>query len=98
MSRFRTAPSSSRAIASMSVGSWVMDGPCYRVRRSSMDPAGVPPTSAVPATSEAARSLLTAGEVIAGRFEVQALADWGGMGAVYRARDAVTGRDAALKL
>jgi len=63
-----------------------------------MDPAGVPPTSAVPATSEAARSLLTAGEVIAGRFEVQALADWGGMGAVYRARDKVTGRDAALKL
>jgi tRNA A-37 threonylcarbamoyl transferase component Bud32/tetratricopeptide (TPR) repeat protein len=42
--------------------------------------------------------VLTAGEVIGGRFEILALADWGGMGAVYRSRDRVTGREAALKL
>jgi tRNA A-37 threonylcarbamoyl transferase component Bud32/tetratricopeptide (TPR) repeat protein len=38
------------------------------------------------------------GERIAGRFEILALADWGGMGAVYRARDTQTGTDVALKL
>ncbi len=63
-----------------------------------MDPSGAPPTSAVPATSEAARSLLSVGEVISGRFEIAALADWGGMGAVYRALDRETGKEAALKL
>jgi tetratricopeptide (TPR) repeat protein len=63
-----------------------------------MDPSGAPPTSAVPVTSEAARSLLSVGEVIAGRFEIAALADWGGMGAVYRALDRETGKEAALKL
>jgi tetratricopeptide (TPR) repeat protein len=63
-----------------------------------MDPSAAPPTSAVPGTSEAARSLLGVGEVIAGRFEVVALSDWGGMGAVYRALDRDTGKEAALKL
>jgi tetratricopeptide (TPR) repeat protein len=63
-----------------------------------MEPAAVPPTSAMPVTSEAARSLLSVGETVAGRFEVAALADWGGMGAVYRAADRETGRDVALKL
>lgn len=57
-----------------------------------------PSTTAAPATSEAAKSLLSAGEIVAGRFEVQALADWGGMGAVYRGRDRETGSSVALKL
>ncbi|HEX8794504.1 MAG TPA: protein kinase, partial [Polyangiaceae bacterium] len=57
-----------------------------------------PSTTAAPATSEAAKSLLSAGEVVGGRFEIQALADWGGMGAVYRARDRETGSPVALKL
>jgi eukaryotic-like serine/threonine-protein kinase len=64
----------------------------------SRDAPPAPPTSAVPVTSEAARSLLSVGEVLAGRFEIMALADWGGMGAVYRALDRETGRHAALKL
>jgi tetratricopeptide (TPR) repeat protein len=63
-----------------------------------MDPSVVPPTSATPPTSEAARSLLAVGEVVAGRFEIVALADWGGMGAVYRVLDRETGREVALKL
>ncbi len=57
-----------------------------------------PSTTAAPATSEAAKSLLTVGEVVGGRFQVETLADWGGMGAVYRARDRETGSLVALKL
>ena len=38
------------------------------------------------------------GEIIASRFEIVALADWGGMGAVYRARDRHSGGEVALKL
>ena len=53
---------------------------------------------AAPPTSEAARSLLAVGERVAGRFEVASLADWGGMGAVYRTLDRETGREVALKL
>jgi tRNA A-37 threonylcarbamoyl transferase component Bud32/tetratricopeptide (TPR) repeat protein len=63
--------------------------------------AGLPPTVSIPdppATSAAARSLLAVGEIIASRFEIVALADWGGMGAVYRARDRHSGGDVALKL
>ncbi len=65
-----------------------------RVRRITPDfsSGSAPPTSAV------AKSLLRVGELVAGRFEIVALADWGGMGAVYRARDRHTGRDVALKL
>lgn len=63
-----------------------------------MDPSAVPPTSALPVTSASPKSLLSIGEVVAGRFEIVALADWGGMGAVYRALDRETGREAALKL
>jgi tetratricopeptide (TPR) repeat protein/tRNA A-37 threonylcarbamoyl transferase component Bud32 len=55
-------------------------------------------TASAPATSAAAKSLLRVGEMVAGRFEVEALADWGGMGAVYRARDRYTGSPVALKL
>ncbi|HEY6461290.1 MAG TPA: serine/threonine-protein kinase, partial [Polyangiaceae bacterium] len=57
-----------------------------------------PPTVSSPTTSAAAKSLLRVGEIIAGRFEIVALADWGGMGAVYRARDQHTGGEVALKL
>ncbi|MGD0528024.1 MAG: protein kinase, partial [Polyangiaceae bacterium] len=63
--------------------------------------AASPPTvssTTAPATSAAAKSLLRVGELVAGRFEILALADWGGMGAVYRARDRHTGSDVALKL
>ncbi len=38
------------------------------------------------------------GTLIAGRFTVERLADRGGMGAVYRARDSLTGQHVALKL
>jgi tRNA A-37 threonylcarbamoyl transferase component Bud32/tetratricopeptide (TPR) repeat protein len=55
-------------------------------------------TASVPATSAAAKSILRVGEIVAGRFEVEALADWGGMGAVYRARDRYSGSTVALKL
>jgi len=57
-----------------------------------------PSTTAAPATSEAAKSLLTVGEVVGGRFQIETLADWGGMGAVYRARDREAGGLVALKL
>jgi serine/threonine protein kinase/tetratricopeptide (TPR) repeat protein len=50
--------------------------------------------SGTPATSSA----LNVGEVVAGRFEVQGLADQGGMGLVYRAKDRHTGQLLALKL
>ena len=67
-----------------------------------MDEAGAPPpTVSSPggaATSAMAKSLLRVGEIVAGRFEIVALADWGGMGAVYRARDRHTGSEVALKL
>ncbi len=51
-----------------------------------------------PSGSAASRSILDVGEVVADRFEVAGLADRGGMGAVYRARDRQTGQDLALKL
>jgi serine/threonine protein kinase len=38
------------------------------------------------------------GDVIAGRFELEAFAGRGGMGVVYRARDRQTGHVVALKL
>jgi tRNA A-37 threonylcarbamoyl transferase component Bud32/tetratricopeptide (TPR) repeat protein len=57
-----------------------------------------PFTLSSPTTSAAAKSVLRPGEIVAGRFEVEALADWGGMGAVYRARDRHTGAEVALKL
>jgi tetratricopeptide (TPR) repeat protein/predicted Ser/Thr protein kinase len=38
------------------------------------------------------------GTVVAGRFEIENLAGKGGMGAVYRAHDRVTGGDAAVKI
>ena len=38
-----------------------------------------------------------AGQVVAGRFELEMLLGKGGMGAVYRARDIATGRTLALK-
>ncbi len=61
-------------------------------------PSPAPEQASAPRTSESAKSILTVGELVSGRFEVVALADWGGMGAVYRAIDRETGRDAALKL
>ena len=48
--------------------------------------------------SSMAPSVLPTGALVAGRFEVQALADWGGMGAVYRAEDKHTGEHVALKV
>jgi tRNA A-37 threonylcarbamoyl transferase component Bud32/tetratricopeptide (TPR) repeat protein len=64
-----------------------------------MDEAGATPsTQSSPITSTAAKSLLRVGEIVADRFEVVALADWGGMGAVYRARDRHTAGEVALKL
>jgi tRNA A-37 threonylcarbamoyl transferase component Bud32/tetratricopeptide (TPR) repeat protein len=42
--------------------------------------------------------MLSVGEVVASRFEIVALADWGGMGAVYRARDRQSNADVALKI
>jgi tRNA A-37 threonylcarbamoyl transferase component Bud32/tetratricopeptide (TPR) repeat protein len=64
-----------------------------------MDELGASPsTRSSPATSAAAKSLLRVGEIVASRFEILALADWGGMGAVYRARDRASGGDVALKL
>ncbi len=41
---------------------------------------------------------LSVGDVVAGRFMLEALAGRGGMGNVYRARDSVTGQPVALKL
>src|SRR5579859_7093058 len=64
-----------------------------------MDDGGASPkTVNAPVTSAAAKSLLRVGEIVVGRFEIVALADWGGMGAVYRARDRVSGGEVALKL
>ena len=44
------------------------------------------------------RPRMEPGRVVAGRFVVEALAGQGGMGAVYRARDASTQRTVALKI
>jgi eukaryotic-like serine/threonine-protein kinase len=64
-----------------------------------MDDGGASPTTqSSPTVSTAAKSLLRVGEIVADRFEIAALADWGGMGAVYRARDRHTGSEVALKL
>lgn len=41
---------------------------------------------------------LGAGDLVAGRFRVHALAGSGGMGSVFRARDEVNGQDVALKV
>ncbi len=43
-------------------------------------------------------SLLPVGSLVAGRFEVESLADFGGMGAVYRAKDKLTGGRVGLKV
>ncbi len=43
-------------------------------------------------------ALLQPGTVVAGRFEIEYLAGKGGMGAVYRSHDRVTGNVAALKV
>jgi tetratricopeptide (TPR) repeat protein len=63
-----------------------------------MNETSPPKTTSPPATSAAAKSLLREGQIVAGRFEVEALVDWGGMGAVYRAHDRYTGMPVALKL
>src|SRR5690242_51902 len=41
---------------------------------------------------------LRSGDVVADRFEVLSIAGTGGMGAVYRARDRISGSSVALKL
>lgn len=41
---------------------------------------------------------VTPGDVVGGRFEVQALVDSGGMGSVYRGRDRVSGDTVAIKV
>jgi eukaryotic-like serine/threonine-protein kinase len=51
-----------------------------------------------PAASEHPPLRLKAGEVLSGRFTVERLAGSGGMGAVYRALDRVTGVPVALKV
>jgi hypothetical protein len=48
------------------------------------------PSHDVPPGSLAVPSLLPIGTVVAGRFQIEALADVGGMGAVYRATDKET--------
>src|SRR5271165_7165053 len=99
MRRLRRTASCIPPMASMSVGSSVM-APYATVSPAAMDEAEASPqvgaSTGAPTTS-AAKSLLRVGEMVAGRFEVLALADWGGMGVVYRARDRVTGGDVALK-
>ncbi len=61
-----------------------------------MDSPLTSPAPAQPPTPLA--SSLPAGPVIAGRFTLQTLAGHGGMGAVYRATDSLTGQPVALKL
>jgi eukaryotic-like serine/threonine-protein kinase len=51
-----------------------------------------------PSMGEAVRPSLTAGDVLADRFVIERLAGRGGMGAVYRALDRMTGTLVALKV
>jgi serine/threonine protein kinase len=61
-----------------------------------MDSTLTSPAPAQPPTP--LTSSLPAGTVLAGRFTLQSLAGRGGMGAVYRATDSLTGQPVALKL
>ena len=74
----------------------VMVPPCWRFSRTStsMDPStSAPrPRPSRPRPKPPEGQLLSVGEVIAGRFEIAALADWGSMGAVYHALDRETSK------
>ncbi len=56
------------------------------------------PSRDAPPGSLPSPSLLPVGALVAGRFEVESLADFGGMGAVYRAIDKLTGARVGLKV